>query len=119
MGMLERKDLIMGFGHAVYTESDPRNVIIKGCSKQLSDSVGDKYMYKVSERVEGSCGERRNFLRMLISIMHQVMSLWEFLSSYSPQSLCVQESLDGLHIFLNKDLTIGLSVQHLNIPDRI
>ena len=52
MGMLERKDLIMGFGHAVYTESDPRNVIIKGCSKQLSDSVGDKYMYKVSERVE-------------------------------------------------------------------
>ena len=52
MGMLQRKDLIMGFGHAVYTESDPRNVIIKGCSKQLSDSVGDKYMYKVSERVE-------------------------------------------------------------------
>ena len=52
MGMLERKDLIMGFGHAVYTESDPRNVIIKGCSKQLSDSVGDNYMYKVSERVE-------------------------------------------------------------------
>ena len=52
MGMLERKDLIMGFGHAVYTESDPRNEIIKGCSKQLSDSVGDKYMYKVSERVE-------------------------------------------------------------------
>ena len=52
MGMLERKDKIMGFGHAIYRESDPRNAIIKHWSKKLSDDVGDKVLYPVSERVE-------------------------------------------------------------------
>ncbi|MBB1488933.1 bifunctional 2-methylcitrate synthase/citrate synthase [Oceanospirillum sediminis] len=52
MGMLERKEKIMGFGHAIYRESDPRNAIIKEWSKKLSEQVGDEYLYAVSERVE-------------------------------------------------------------------
>lgn len=52
MGMLERKDKIMGFGHAIYSDSDPRNAIIKTWSKQLSEHVGDTVLYPVSERVE-------------------------------------------------------------------
>ncbi|WP_280568804.1 2-methylcitrate synthase [Chromohalobacter sp. 296-RDG] len=52
MGMLERKEKIMGFGHAIYRESDPRNAIIKQCSKRLADDVGDTQLYPVSERVE-------------------------------------------------------------------
>ena len=52
LGMLSRKEKIMGFGHAVYTESDPRNAIIKAWSKQLSEKVGDTVLYPVSERVE-------------------------------------------------------------------
>jgi len=52
MGMLERKEKIMGFGHAVYRESDPRNAIIKEWSKKLSDQVGDTHLYAVSERCE-------------------------------------------------------------------
>lgn len=52
MGMLARKDKIMGFGHAIYRESDPRNAIIKEWSKKLSEQVGDTHLYAVSERVE-------------------------------------------------------------------
>ncbi|MGQ8364402.1 bifunctional 2-methylcitrate synthase/citrate synthase [Glaciecola sp. 1036] len=52
MGMLERKEKIMGFGHAVYSESDPRNEIIKGWSKKLSEDVGDTVLYPVSVRCE-------------------------------------------------------------------
>jgi 2-methylcitrate synthase len=52
LGMLSRKEKIMGFGHAVYTESDPRNAIIKNWSEKLSDEVGDKVLYAVSERCE-------------------------------------------------------------------
>ncbi|MEC9483330.1 MAG: 2-methylcitrate synthase [Halomonas sp.] len=52
LGMLERKEKIMGFGHAIYRESDPRNAIIKQCSRRLADDVGDRRMYPVSERVE-------------------------------------------------------------------
>ncbi|MBH8581943.1 bifunctional 2-methylcitrate synthase/citrate synthase [Bisbaumannia pacifica] len=52
LGMLERKEKIMGFGHAIYRESDPRNAIIKEWSKRLAEDVGDKVLYPVSERVE-------------------------------------------------------------------
>jgi 2-methylcitrate synthase len=50
--MLVRKDKIMGFGHAIYSTSDPRNVIIKGWAQKLSKEVGDKVLYPVSEAVE-------------------------------------------------------------------
>lgn len=50
--MLENKDKIMGFGHAIYRESDPRNALIKQWSEALSKEVGDTQLYAVSERVE-------------------------------------------------------------------
>lgn len=52
LGMLERKEKIMGFGHAVYSTSDPRNEIIKQWSKKLSEDVGDDTLYAVSKRCE-------------------------------------------------------------------
>ena len=52
MGMLERKDKIMGFGHAIYRTSDPRNAIIKEWSEKLSKDVGDTVLYPVSVKVE-------------------------------------------------------------------
>lgn len=50
--MLARKDLIMGFGHRVYTTSDPRNAVNKKMSKALADEVGNTTLYPVSEAVE-------------------------------------------------------------------
>lgn len=50
--MLEQKEKIMGFGHAIYRESDPRNALIKAWSERLSKDVGDTTLYVVSERVE-------------------------------------------------------------------
>lgn len=52
MQMLANKDKIMGFGHAIYRESDPRNALIKRWSEELSAQVGDTYLYDVSVRVE-------------------------------------------------------------------
>ncbi|CUS48072.1 MAG: 2-methylcitrate synthase PrpC [Idiomarinaceae bacterium HL-53] len=52
MGMLERKEKIMGFGHAVYREFDPRNDVIKAWSKKLSEEFGDSRLYDVSVRCE-------------------------------------------------------------------
>lgn len=51
-GMLERKEKIMGFGHAIYSESDPRNAIIKKWSEKLAESVGDESLYPISCTVE-------------------------------------------------------------------
>jgi len=52
MGMLERKEKIMGFGHAIYSESDPRNAIIKKWSEKLAKEVDDTVLYPVSVRCE-------------------------------------------------------------------
>jgi len=52
LGMLARKDKIMGFGHAIYSESDPRNTIIKKWSEKLAAEVGDDTLYPVSVRCE-------------------------------------------------------------------
>lgn len=49
---LARKDKIMGFGHAVYRESDPRNAVIREWSRKLSQKVGDQVLFDVSEAVE-------------------------------------------------------------------
>lgn len=52
MEMLANKSLIMGFGHRVYTISDPRSDVIKGWSHKLAEANGDKVLYPVSERIE-------------------------------------------------------------------
>lgn len=50
---LARKDKIMGFGHRVYVEKDPRNVVIKEWSKRLGEDIGDtKGLYQISEAIE-------------------------------------------------------------------
>lgn len=52
MQMLADKDLIMGFGHRVYSISDPRNEVIKEWAKRLGEETGDNVLYPVSERIE-------------------------------------------------------------------
>ncbi|MEO3679602.1 2-methylcitrate synthase [Rheinheimera sp. FR7-31] len=52
LGMLQRKEKIMGFGHAIYSESDPRNAVIKEWSEKLAKANGDTKLYDVSVRCE-------------------------------------------------------------------
>lgn len=54
-GILQKlidKSLIMGFGHRVYTTSDPRSEVIKKRAEMLSKALGDKTLFAVSERIE-------------------------------------------------------------------
>ncbi|WP_313285959.1 bifunctional 2-methylcitrate synthase/citrate synthase [Stutzerimonas kunmingensis] len=59
LGMLERKDKIMGFGHAIYSASDPRNEVIKVWAKKLADEVGDTVLYPVSVAVDETMWEQK------------------------------------------------------------
>jgi 2-methylcitrate synthase len=49
---VERKEVVIGFGHPVYTISDPRNVVIKSVAKGLSTTAGDLKLYDIAERIE-------------------------------------------------------------------
>ncbi|AWL01709.1 bifunctional 2-methylcitrate synthase/citrate synthase [Stutzerimonas stutzeri] len=59
LGMLERKDKIMGFGHAIYSVSDPRNEVIKVWAKRLADEVGDTVLYPVSVAADATMREQK------------------------------------------------------------
>jgi 2-methylcitrate synthase len=57
---LANKSLIMGFGHRVYTISDPRSDIIKGWAEKLAEANGDTVLYPVSERIEQIMRRQKN-----------------------------------------------------------
>jgi 2-methylcitrate synthase len=46
------KEVIIGFGHPVYTTGDPRNVVIKGVAKRLAEAAKDTRHYEIAERIE-------------------------------------------------------------------
>jgi 2-methylcitrate synthase len=49
---VERKEIVIGFGHPVYTIGDPRNPIIKDISRKLCTEGGNRTLFDVSERIE-------------------------------------------------------------------
>jgi 2-methylcitrate synthase len=49
---VERKEIVIGFGHPVYTIADPRNPIIKDISRKLCTEGGNRTLFDVSERIE-------------------------------------------------------------------
>ncbi len=56
---VENKEVVIGFGHPVYTVSDPRNVVIKDVARRLSDGAGSRKMYDIAERLEAVMWEEK------------------------------------------------------------
>ena len=54
------KEVVIGFGHPVYTVSDPRNAIIKTISLELSEDNGNTDLYKIAERIESVMWDAKN-----------------------------------------------------------
>ena len=54
------KEVVIGFGHPVYTVSDPRNVVIKEVARQLSLQAGSSKMYDIAERLERVMWKEKN-----------------------------------------------------------
>ncbi|MDO5651815.1 MAG: 2-methylcitrate synthase [Moraxella sp.] len=49
---IARKEIVIGFGHPVYTIADPRNVVIKEVARELSMESGDMLLFDIAERLE-------------------------------------------------------------------
>jgi 2-methylcitrate synthase len=49
---VQGKEIVIGFGHPVYTTGDPRNKVIKDVARRLSQSAGDMKLYDIADRLE-------------------------------------------------------------------
>lgn len=56
---LDKKEVIIGFGHPVYTIADPRNEIIKKVANDLSQEAGDMLLYDIADRLENVMMEEK------------------------------------------------------------
>jgi 2-methylcitrate synthase len=59
------KEVIIGFGHAVYTVADPRNVVIKRVARALSEANGDLLTWTVADRIESVMWELKRMFANL------------------------------------------------------
>jgi 2-methylcitrate synthase len=53
------REVIIGFGHPVYTTADPRNVVIKRVAQELSEAAGNTAMFAVADRIEHVMGDAK------------------------------------------------------------
>ncbi|GMT39887.1 MAG: hypothetical protein IEMM0001_0622 [bacterium] len=90
---------VMGFGHRVYRESDPRNVLIKAWSKRLSDETGDSRLFTVSERIEQVMWREK---KLFANLDFYSASVYHFLaipvSLYTPVFVCARMSGWAAHV---------------------
>src|SRR4029079_2006929 len=48
---VKKREVVIGFGHPVYTIADPRNKIIKSVARELSEDAGETEMYEIADRI--------------------------------------------------------------------
>jgi 2-methylcitrate synthase len=98
--MLERKEKVMGFGHAVYRASDPRNAVIKAWAKRLGADAGDRVLYPVSEAIEALLWREK---KLFPNLDFYSASVYRFLGIptplFTPIFVCSRISGWSAHIF--------------------
>ncbi len=90
---------VMGFGHRVYRESDPRNALIKAWSKRLAGDAGDNRLFAISERIEQVMWREK---KLFANLDFYSASVYHFLaipvSLYTPVFVCARMSGWAAHV---------------------
>jgi 2-methylcitrate synthase len=62
---VEARQVIIGFGHAVYTIADPRNKVIKEVARRLSQSAGSMQLFDIADRIEATMWDAKKMFANL------------------------------------------------------
>ncbi len=97
--MLEAKELIMGFGHAVYKKGDPRSPIIRDVSRSLSQGHDEEVLFAVSEAIDRTVSEEKG---LFTNLDFYAATAFRFLGAptplFTPLFVCSRLSGWGAHV---------------------
>ena len=62
---VRNREVVIGFGHPVYTIADPRNKVIKEVARRLSQDAGEMEMFEIAERIESVMMREKNMFANL------------------------------------------------------